>query len=32
MGGQGNTALEETFLMLTREESDVAVHRQLQQG
>ena len=32
MGGQGNTALEETFLVLTREESDVAVHRQLQQG
>ena len=32
MGGQGNTALEETFLLLTREESDVAVHRQLQQG
>ena len=32
MGGQGNTALEETFLMLTREESDVAVYRQLQQG
>ena len=32
MGGQGNTALEEAFLMLTREESDVAVHRQLQQG
>ena len=32
MGGKGNTALEETFLVLTREESDVAVHRQLQQG
>lgn len=32
MGGQGNTALEETFLVLTREESDVSVHRQLQQG
>ena len=32
MGGQGNAALEETFLVLTREESDVAVHRQLQQG
>ena len=32
MGGQGNTALEETFLALTQEESDVAVLRQLQQG
>ena len=32
MGGQGNVALEETFLALTREESDVAVARQLQQG
>ncbi len=30
--GEGNTALEETFLALTREESDVAVQRQLQQG
>ena len=32
MGGKGNVALEETFLALTREESDVAVARQLQQG
>ena len=32
MGGQGNPALEETFLALTQEESDVAVLRQLQQG
>ena len=32
MGGQGNTALEETFLALTQEESDVTVLRQLQQG
>ncbi len=32
MGGQGNTALEDTFLALTQEESDVAVLRQLQQG
>ena len=32
MAGEGNTALEETFLALTREESDVAVQRQLQQG
>ena len=32
MGGQDNTALEETFLALTQEESDVAVLRQLQQG
>ena len=32
LGGQGNVALEETFLALTREESDVAVARQLQQG
>ena len=32
MGGKGNFALEETFLALTREESDVAVARQLQQG
>ena len=32
MGGQGNVALEETFLALTREESAVAVARQLQQG
>ena len=32
MGGQDNVALEETFLALTREESDVAVERQLQQG
>ena len=32
MGGKGNVAFEETFLALTREESDVAVARQLQQG
>jgi ABC-2 type transport system ATP-binding protein len=32
MGGQDNTALEETFLALTREESDVTVTRQLHQG
>ena len=32
MGGQGNTELEETYLALTQEESDVAVMRQLQQG
>ena len=32
MGGKGNVALEETFLALTREASDVAVARQLQQG
>ncbi len=32
MGGQAPPALEETFLALTQEESDVAVLRQLQQG
>jgi len=32
LGGEGNVELEATFLALTREESDVAVQRQLHQG
>ena len=32
LGGEGNAELEATFLALTREESDVAVQRQLHQG
>jgi ABC-2 type transport system ATP-binding protein len=32
LGGTNNAALEETFLALTREESDVVTQRQLQQG
>ncbi len=32
LGGKENAALEATFLALTREESDVAVQRQLHQG
>ena len=32
LGGEGNVELEATFLALTREESEVAVQRQLHQG